>query len=76
MRRREFIAGLGSAAAWPNVAGAQQPNMPVIGYLDGGSIDTSRETAAGVRRVRDRRHCRPTRRVTQFPCNRGRARLS
>jgi putative tryptophan/tyrosine transport system substrate-binding protein len=37
MRRREFIAALGSAAAWPVIARAQQPKLWRVGYLSGGS---------------------------------------
>ena len=39
MKRRQFIAGLGSAAAWQRVARAQQ-GMPVIGYLGQQSADS------------------------------------
>jgi putative tryptophan/tyrosine transport system substrate-binding protein len=44
MRRREFIAGLGIAAAMPLAARAQQPPVQVVGYLTGG--ESSRPSAA------------------------------
>ena len=50
MRRREFIAGIGSAVAWQVVARAQQSAMPVIGWLDGQSPESVRELLPGFRK--------------------------
>ena len=49
MRRCEFIVGLGGAVAWPVVARAQQPAMPVIGYLSVGSGQSNASRLVGLK---------------------------
>jgi putative tryptophan/tyrosine transport system substrate-binding protein len=50
VKRREFIAGLSGAVAWPVVGRAQQAALPVIGFVNQGSADANAGQAAAFRK--------------------------
>jgi putative ABC transport system substrate-binding protein len=57
MRRRDFIAGLAAAATWPVIGHAQQPAVPVVGFLNGNSSEAGALLLAAFRQgLREERY--------------------
>src|SRR5947209_838615 len=50
MRWREFIAGIFGVAVWPLAAAAQQPALPVVGFVANRSADASLYVVAAFRK--------------------------